>query len=135
MATFTAAAAQAGVQPKSIRYGGVPVKAVYSFDGYSTTIGTTVQMVKVPKGASVVFLQALANVSGEYTLHIGDSVNDQRYRSHSTYSSGVGTITPTLPQLGYTYSADDVISMKISLASVLTLGGAFYMNVIFAMDP
>lgn len=134
MATFTASAAQTGVQPKSLRVGLTAVKSVYSADGFSTSIATVVQMIKVPQGARVVSLTALCTFSGEYTLQIGDGVNGERYRSTSTYSVGVGVITPSMQQTWYQYSADDVITMRISLASVLTLSGAFYMNAIFSMD-
>lgn len=135
MATFTASAAQAGAQPKAIRVGLTNVKSVFSFDGISTSIGATVNMVKVPANARVTFMEYFPNVSGEYTLEIGDSSGAQRYRSNATTSAGVGIQRPvSLAMTSYQYSVDDVIFMKISLASVLTLGGAFYMNVIFAMD-
>lgn len=135
MPTFTASAAQSGVQPKGLRVGNVGVKAVFSFDALSSTINTTVNMVKVPANARVMFMQYHSNVAGEYTLEVGDSVSGQRYRSNATTSAGVGAIIPpSLAQTSYQYSADDTIFMRISLASVLTLGGAFYMNVIFSMD-
>ena len=135
MATFTASAAQAGVPAKSLRVGLTNVKSVFSFDGVSTSVGHQVQMVKVPAGARVTFMEYFPNVTGEYTLEVGDSINTQRYRSHGTTSAGLGIQRPlSLAMTSYQYSADDVIQMRISLASVLTLGGAFYMNVIFAMD-
>ena len=135
MATYTASAAQTGVQPKSLRVGTVNVKSVYSFDGISSSVSTIVNMVKVAQGARVTFMEFFPNVAGEYTLEIGDNVNGQRYRSNATTSAGVGTQRPlSLAMTSYQYSADDVIIMKISLASVLTLGGAFYMNVGFTMD-
>ena len=135
MATFTASAAQSTTPAKTLRVGLTAVKSVYSFDGFSSSIGTIVNMVKVPAGATVTHLEYFPNVTGEYTLEIGDSVAAQRYRSNATTSAGVGTQRPaTLAMQSYKYSADDVIFMKISLASVLTLGGAFYMNVIFSMD-
>ena len=34
----------------------------------------------------------------------------------------------------YTYSQDDTIDIFVSLVSVSTLGGAFYLNVIYSMD-
>lgn len=135
MATYTASAAQAGVQPKGLRVGMVNVKSVFSFDGISSSIATVVNMVKVPAGARVSFMEYFPNVAGEYTLEIGDGVTAQRYRSVATTSAGVGTQRPnTLAMLSYQYSADDTIYMRISLASILTLGGAFYMNVAFSMD-
>ena len=134
MATYTANAAQTGVQPKSLKVGLVNVKSTYSHDGVSSSINTNFNMVKVPAHSKVAFMQFWLDISGQYTLQVGDSVNGERYRSTSTYSSGVGTVTPNVVQLAYSYSAEDTIVMRISLASVLTLGGAAHMNVIFSMD-
>ena len=135
MATYTASAAQASATARTLTVGLTNVKSVFSFDGISSSIGTLVHMIKVPKGATVTMLEYWPNVTGQYTLEVGDTVNIQRYMSHATTSAGVGTQRPaSLSMLGYKYSADDTLQMRISLASVLTLGGAFYMNVIFSMD-
>jgi hypothetical protein len=134
MATYTADAAQTGVQPRGTRVGLVGVKASVSLPSVSTSIGTILNMVKVPANASVMYMTFWMNVSGEFTLQVGDSVNGSRYYSVVTHSSGLGTITPTIAQIAYKYSADDTIVMRVSLVSVQTLGGAAHMNVIFSMD-
>lgn len=134
MATFTAGPAQTGVQPKATRVGLVAVKSSLSLDGVSSSIGHTFRMLKIPAHAKIVYLQFWANISGEFTLQAGDSVNGERFRSTSTYSAGVGNVTPTVQQIAYSYSADDTLILKISLASVLTLGGGVHANVIFSMD-
>lgn len=134
MATFTAGPAQPGVQPKSLRVGLVNVKSSLSLDGVSTSIGHTFNMVKIPAHSKISALTFWVNVSGEYTLEAGDSVNGQRFRSNSTYSAGTGNVVVNIQQLAYSYSADDTIILKISLASVLTLGGGVHANVIFTMD-
>lgn len=135
MATYTASAAQANAQAKTLTVGLTNVKSVFSFDGISSSIGTSVQMVKVPARSRVTFMEYHPNVTGEYTLEVGDNINSQRYRSHATTSAAVGIQRPvSLAMTSYQYSADDVLIMRISLASVLTLGGAFYMNVILTMD-
>ncbi len=134
MATFTAGPAQTGVQPKSLRVGLVNVKSNLSLDGVSTSIGHTFNMIKIPAHSKIASLTFQCNITGEYTLEAGDSVNGQRYRSHSTYSAGVGDVTPSVRALAYSYSADDTLIIKISLASVLTLGGGVHANVIFSMD-
>ena len=136
MATFTASAAQAAAQARTLRVGLTAVKSVFSFDpAFSSSIGTTVMMIKVPAGATVAYLDFHPAVSGQYTLNVGDSVNDQRFFSNATISAGQGTQRPlTGGMMAYKYSADDVIQMRVSLASVITLGGAFYMNAIFSMD-
>ena len=134
MATFTAGPAQPGVQPKALRVGLVNVKSNLSLDGVSTSIGHTFNMVKIPAHAKISYLVLNCNISGEYTLQAGDTVNGERFRSTSTYSTGVGDVIVPIRALGYSYSADDTIILKISLASVLTLGGGVHVNAIFTMD-
>ena len=134
MATFTAGPAQTGVQPKALRVGLVNVKASLSLDGVSTSIGHTFNMLKIPAHSKITYMAFQCNVSGEYTLQAGDSVNGERFRSTSTYSAGVGDVIPGTRALAYSYSADDTLVIKISLASVLTLGGGVHANVIFSMD-
>lgn len=134
MATFTADKAQTGVQPKALRVGLVNVKSNLSLDGVSTSVGHTFNMVKIPAHSKISALTFWVNVTGEYTMEAGDSVNGQRFRSNSTYSAGAGNVVVNIQQLNYSYSADDTVIIKISLASVLTLGGGVHSNVIFSMD-
>lgn len=134
MATYTADKAQPGIQPAALRVGLKHVRSDFSFDGYSTSIGTVFNMMKIPAHSKIAYMQFWMNISGEYTLQVGDSVNGSRYRSVSTYSAGTGNVTPTVQQLGYSYSADDTLIFRISLASVLTLGGGVHASVIFSMD-
>ena len=134
MATFTAGPAQTGVQPKALRVGLVAVKSNLSLDGVSTSVGHTFHIVKIPAHSKFSALSFQCNITGEYTLQAGDSVNGERFRSTSTYSAGTGNVTPTIQQIAYSYSTDDTLILKISLASVLTLGGGVHANVIFSMD-
>ena len=134
MAVFTAGPAQTGVQPKALRAGLVSVRADLSLDGVSSSIGHSFRMVKIPAHSKIVYMQFWANIAGEFTLQAGDSVNDKRFRSPTTYSAGTGNVTPTVQQIAYSYSADDTLILAISLASVLTLGGGVHAQVIFSMD-
>lgn len=134
MATYTANAAQSTVQPKALRVGLTFVRSIYSTVEASLSINTNVNMVKVPAGASVAFMQYGILGAADSTLGVGDSVAAQRYRSMGTYSLGLGMVTANIIQPPYVYSADDVIVMRVSLSSATTLAGAFYMNVIFSMD-
>lgn len=134
MATFTANAAHAGVQPKSLRVGLVNVKSSLSLDGVSTSIGHTFLMCKIPAHSKFAGLSFQCNITGEYTMQAGDSVNGERFRSTATYSAGVGDVTATVRAMQYSYSLDDTLIIKISLASVLTLGGGVFANAIFSMD-
>jgi hypothetical protein len=133
MATYTANAAQDGVQPKGLKVGLVAVTGFYSFAS-STSVGTTIQMVKVPKGATPVLIQVTNSSVGDNTIQVGDGADPDRYRVEGTLSSGQGTVICTLPLHPYTYSVDDTIDIVISRASATTAGGAVYLTAIFSMD-
>ena len=134
MATYTGTAAQAGIQPKGLRVGLVSVKSTYSFNAASASIGTTLQMVKVPANATPVFVQYGTTSTADFTVSIGSPDLQGLYRSVATLSAGLGMIVSSIVQTPYTFSKDDYINAYISLASVATLGGAFYVNVIYSMD-
>ena len=135
MATFTASAAHAssGVQPKGTRVGLVAVAAVYSFDR-SISIGSTVQMIKVPAGATPLYVTVGNTNAGQATLSVGDGLNNARYKADGTFSSGQGMALLTPAAETYTYSQDDTIDIFISLVSISTLGGALYLRAIYSMD-
>lgn len=140
MATLTANAAQTGVQPKGLKVGLIGVRAIYSIDA-APSAGDVIQMVKVPAKATPIFLQyGSSNATPSYLMEVGDGINTARYRSIATYSIAAGmllanaNIATMLPP--YTYTADDTIDIFISTvtASNATIGGSYFMNVIFSMD-
>ena len=133
MATYTANAAQTGVQPKATRVGLVAVTGFYSFPS-SNSVGTTIQMVKVPAGATPVLIRVANTSTGDSGISVGDGNNTARYKAHGTLSSGQGVVVCTIPAIPYTYSVDDTIDIFVSLASETTLGGAVYLTAIFTMD-
>ncbi len=146
MATYTAVAAQAAVQPKGLRVGLVAVRSVYSIGAVSLSAGDIFQMVKIPANTTPMFIQyGCSNASDQYLMHVGDGISTQRYRSYATYSVAFGMAVAGLPGQGqvsflattpYTYSADDTIDIFIStITATSTIGGAFYMNAIFSMNP
>ena len=137
MAVFTANAAQQTAMPKSSRTGLVAVTSFWSWDR-SVSVGTTIQMVKVPAGGTPVFIQYGGTNAGQYTLSVGDGINTARYAAHTTTSAGMGMIvaggsgyTVAAP---YTYSTDDTIDIFVSLVSITTAGGAFYLTAIISRD-
>lgn len=141
MATFTANAAQAAVQPKGLRVGLVAVTAFYSIAA-APSAGDIIQMVKVPANATPVFLQfGCTNNTPSFIMEVGDGINTARYRSVATYSIGIGLVLAqaniAVPAAPYTYSAEDTIDFFISTvtASNATIGGQFIMNAIFSMNP
>jgi len=135
MATYTASAAHAasGVQPKSTRVGLVAVSAVYSFDR-SISIGSTIQMIKVPAGACPIYVQFGNTNAGQATLSVGDGLDNARYKADGTFSSGQGLALSTVNGPAYTYSQDDTIDIFVSLVSISTAGGALYLRAIYTMD-
>lgn len=136
MATYTAADAQEGVQPKGLRVGLVAVTSVYSFPA-SASVAMVIQMMKVPANATPVLFKVAATNAGQLTAQVGDGIDPDRYYVETTLSSAMGwvvcegNVTPTVP---YTYSADDTIDITISRVSVTTLGGAVYLTAIYSMD-
>jgi hypothetical protein len=135
MAIFTASAAHAasGVQPKSIRVGLVAVSAVYSIVN-SLSIGSTIQMIKVPAGATPIYVMVGNTNAGQATLSVGDGLDEDRYKAVGTFSSGQGMALLEPAAATYTYSQDDTIDIFVSLVSVTTLGGALYLRAIYTMD-
>lgn len=132
MATYTASAAQANIIPKGTRVGLVAINGLWSFPS-SISIGTTVQMVKVPKDASPVYVKLRSTNAGQATMSVGDGLDNARYRADGTISSGFSLVQEGF--VPYTYSTDDTIDVFISLVSVSTLSGALYLTAIFSMDP
>jgi hypothetical protein len=136
MATVTATEAQAGIQPKGLRVGLVAVTSFYSISG-SISIGTTIQMIKVPLGATLVQGMVGNNNAGQATIQVGDGISTARYYTETTLSSAMGMValySNVTPAAMYTYSTDDTIDVVISRVSVSTLGGAVYLTCIFSMD-
>lgn len=138
MATRQSSNVASGVQPKSLRVGLVAESAIYSVGaGLSLSAGDVIQMVKVAKGASVVYL-AVSGGSGDALVAVGDGVDDDRYIAYGTMSSAssvVRTITLHSSNVPYVYSTDDTIDLAVSTVSVGSITGGFHMNVIFSMDP
>src|SRR3990167_3450294 len=92
MATYTATAAQAAVQPKGLRVGLVGIKSTYSI-GVSLSAGDVFQMIKVPANATQMYIQfGCTNASAQYLMHVGDGISEGRYRSYATYSVATGYV-------------------------------------------
>lgn len=125
--------------PKGNRTGLVAVTSFWSWDR-SVSIGTTIQMIKVPQGGCPVFVQVGSNNAGQSTVSVGDGINTSRYMNHITLSAAQGMViggasgTVMAVAAPYTYSTDDTIDIFVSLVSISTIGGAFYMTAIISMD-
>ena len=134
MATYTSDAVAAGIQPKALSVGLIHASSVYSLN-ISTSVGTVIQMIKVAKNATPIFVTFGTNIVGDHTVECGDGNATSRYKAAATLTAGLGMVICNLPVDLYTYSVDDTIDLRISLASVTTLGGAYYMRAIFSMNP
>jgi hypothetical protein len=121
-----------GVQPKGLRVGLVAVTATYSLT-VSNTPGDVIQMVKVPKGATPVYV-AVAGGAGKQQIDVGDGVNTARYLSDKSSSAAMGLTPINTVYTPYTYSTDDTIDIRVSLVSTSTLVGGYTMVCIYSMD-
>lgn len=134
MATFTSSACEATIQPKGLRVGLVAVQAAWSVLN-SLSIGSTIQMVKIPANATPVYVSVLNTNAGQASFSVGDGLDNARYLTNATRSASQGVVPLNAQYVGYTYSTDDTIDIYVSLVSVSTLGGAFYLTAIYSMDP
>lgn len=127
----------AGTQPRGLRAGLVSDIGIYSVGaGLSLSAGDVIQMVKIPKGASLVYF-ALTGGSGDALVTLGDGVDDDRYMTAVTMGSNsalVRTLNIHGNNIPYVYSTDDTIDIAISTVSVGTITGGFHLQVIYSMD-
>lgn len=137
MATRTSSSVASGTPAKGLRVGLCTVYADYSVGAaLSLSAGDVIQMVNVPKGASVVYL-AVSGGSGDALVTCGDGVDDDRYLAGATMASGsttVRVISAHAAMIPYVYSTDDTIDLAVSTVSVGTITGGFRMKVIYTMD-
>lgn len=139
MATRTASAAQAHAIPKGLRVGSWAVTSTYSVAaGQSISVGDVIQMIRVPANASVVFV-GLRSTYAQAVVTVGDGLSDARYIGAASTSAAhaISNFTSAFPQAGaaYTYSTEDTIDIAVSLVSITTVLGAFYLTAILTMDP
>lgn len=133
MATKTASKCAAGVQPKGLSVGLVAVTSVYSLTS-SNSAGDVIQMVKVPKGATPIYVAVSGAGTGVGSVNVGDGVSANRYINNYLNSATSVTQAINTNYTPYTYSVDDTIDITVSAVSVGTVAGAFVVTAIFAMD-
>lgn len=139
MTTRTASAAQATAVPKGIRVGTWAVTSTFSMGaGQSISAGDVIQMIRVPANSSVVFV-GLRTTFAQAVVTVGDGLSDARYigAASTSVAHAVSNFTALVPQGGapYTYSVEDTIDIAVSLTSVTSILGAFYLTAILTMDP
>lgn len=140
MATRTASAAKATAIIKQLRVGAWAVSSTFSIPaGQSISPGDVIQMIAVPDGAQVVYV-GFKSTYADCVAEVGDGLDDDRYINAlsvsaafaaSMFGEGIGAnaVAP------YTYSTDDTIDITVTLASITTVAGAFYLTAILTMDP
>jgi hypothetical protein len=133
MATRTATKAAAGVQPKGLSVGLVAVTCQYSIDT-SLSAGDVIQMVKVPKGATPVYVALSGATTAVGTIKVGDGINTARYITNYLNSAAAVQATINTAYVPYEYSVDDTIDVTVSLVSISATGGEIVLTAIFAMD-
>ena len=143
MATRTASAAKTSVvnSIKSLRVGTWAVTSTFSIPAsQSISIGDVIQMIAVPANSQVVGLHLRSDYF-QATLTVGDGLDDNRYVGSPVSTSALFAVSFGEAGLGaavgapYTYSTDDTIDIFISLVSVSSVLGAFYLTAIMTMDP
>jgi len=135
MATLTSTKVAAGVQPKSTRVNLVTSTATYTLAA-SSSAGDVIQMVKVAKGSTPIYVAVSCTGVGVGSARIGDGVDTGRYIEPLAYSAGMTqTLINVATWVPYTYSTDDTIDILVSAVSLASAVGSFTMVVISTMDP
>lgn len=135
MATYTTTKTAAGIQPKTTSVNLCSVAVTYALVS-SSSAGDVIQMVKVAKGATPIYVAVSCTGVGVGTARVGDGVNTGRYIEPLAYSAAMAqTLINVATWIPYTYSTDDTIDILISAVSTASTVGGFTMVVISTMDP
>lgn len=140
MATRTASAAKTTAIIKQLRVGTWAVSSIFSIPaGQSISAGDVIEMIRVPDGSQVVFV-GVKSIYNSADIEVGDGLSTNRYINVTDTSAqyaasmfGAGVMANAVAP--YTYSTDDTLDILITVASVTTVLGAFYMTAILTMDP
>jgi len=95
--------------------------------------GDVIQMIKVPKGATPVYV-AVSSGAGTAIFHVGDGVDEDRYIAMLSGSAGMVLTPINVAFVPYTYSTDDTIDIFISTVSTASAVGGYNMVAIFTLD-
>lgn len=135
MTTRTATKVGSGVQPKGLRVGLVAVTSIFSIGAaQSLSAGDVIQMVKVPANATPVYVAISGSPLAVGVVKVGDGISTGRYLTGLGISAGMKQNVINTSYVPYTYSAEDTIDILVSAVSLTSIGGAFNVTAIFAMD-
>lgn len=135
MATLTTSNVAAGVQPK-VQHAGATIKTATYTLAASSSAGDVIQMIKVAKNETPLYVAVLCTGAGVGTARVGDGVSTGRYIEPLAYSATMAqTLINVVAFAPYTYSTDDTIDITISAVSLASTVGSFTIIVMSTMDP
>lgn len=140
MATFLSNKAQPGVEPKFLPAGAIDVVATYTFAA-APSANDLVQLMTVPAGAVITGVtldsdKIDTNGTPTMTFDVGDGTTAARFISAATtpqaggiaYAGVAGTV-------GYTYTANTALFLKVHAAAATFASGTVRVCVEYTMDP
>ena len=149
MATVTSNKVADTVTRRTQHEGLTSVVASYTIPatGDGTAANDIIQMVKVPKGAVILDLKVAitdvdTNATPTHVFDVGDGDDVDRFIDGSTKGQGGGlavlgdSVAAAVIDnaLGYAYTADDTIDVKVVTASATKAAGVLVMSVIYAQE-
>lgn len=149
MATITSTQVNRGDQARAGIPGVIGVKGVaaHPATGDGSAAGDILQMVTVPKGATILDMALSAedldtNATPTITLSVGDGDDDDRFIVASTVAQaggivrlGVGVAAADIDGAhGFKYTAQDTIDVKIVAAAATKAAGNITLTVWYTLD-
>lgn len=124
---------------------GVCSKTVVFETTAALVINDVIQMVKIPKGATILDVKLGVDdidSGSSLTLSVGDGTTPGRFILESTIGQGGGVVgigtgitgASAADVLGYTYAADDTIDIKVIAAPAGDGEGTLTLSVLYTMD-
>lgn len=138
MAVLTSTACQTlngmFLYPPKVDITGVIARTALYTKAAAESAGDVIQMVPVPKGATVLDIQVAFNLGGgAFTANIGDGNSTGRFAaSLSTNIAAVQRMTSVAAN--YQYSADDTIDILVGTATSASAVGSIRLTAYYTMD-
>lgn len=136
MATFTADKVATTIMSRA----GIDVTCVTGTYTVAANLGASdiIQMVKVPKGATVVEVVAStsASIAATSTCEFGDGGDTDRFIASGGFGSGAAALSRLNAATGhgYTYTDEDTIDFKTTVQTTPTTGAVIKLTAIYQMQ-
>lgn len=148
MATVSSSKVADTVPTRTPHNGVVAVKATYAVpaSGDGTAADDIIQMVKVPKGATILDVTLTSedldsNGTPTIVLDVGDGDDPDRFIDGSNVAQaggvarlGSGVAAAATDGLFYTYTAEDTIDVKVVTAAATKAAGNITLAVLYTME-